>query len=403
MGNNKKIKHSCSPLYSEKPSKETPEIVPFYDGEIQRYRVKNQFLVQANNLDLLLQTLKKQGIQARKEHCGCNPNLIKVIVDDEGKIEIEGNPKQLMPPSGETESLYFNEVIVKPDDQFPTLMDNSEKVLKSRINKSRNAKKVAILDTGIATNLLINDIPSIFLPAKSRQKPCGKTNKFILGTDITNSGNDLSDITGHGSFVINSLLFSIAQEGIKSIGIIPVKVFKRVNGILTADLFDILCGLYYAQKQNVDYINLSFGVESSPQGISMLSTAIQAITKNCKTIITCSGGNKELNLNEHLHIPSGFSKTNPAVYEALAKRDKDHLLQFSNYYKNVPPNGQSGIAVCGNFSFKIPKFKENIRVEGTSYASPYLLGKIIASKSFSKVKALKRQLTNEAVQVQLES
>lgn len=397
----KKLRHSCKPLYPANKEETQIEIVPFRDGDITRSRVKNHFILQNKDglkgIKSLIEQFRKDDIKYSLQVCKCNPALIKLNVD-ESHIDLESNPPQVKTSSGSPESLHFNEVITNHiNDQNVNL--NSKSDFKKFLNRSRTGKRVAILDTGVSTSLLIDDMKQIFIPAGKGPKGCGDVDQTIVGSDITKSGEGLRDISGHGSFVINSLLFSLLQEQNKSVKIIPVKVFKRVNGIVTAELFDILCGLYYAQKQKADFINLSFGIQTSAHGISLLQNAIQTITKECNHIV-CSGGNSGENLNQSTHIPSSFSRSNPFVFEALARRDKHTLLQFSNYYKNVPVNGQSGIAVCGNFSFFIKKLKKSIQVEGTSFASPYLLGKLMNKKVFDDVEKLNRQLTNEIVQVQ---
>ncbi|MHA6486416.1 S8 family peptidase [Bacillus cabrialesii] len=201
--------------------------------------------------------------------------------------------------------------------------------------------KVAVLDSGINSSM-----------------PIFK-NSSITSYDAIKNNSTTKDSLGHGTAIAGVIMAPLNKQTVQ--GISPqVKLFdvKVLNDKGGGEVNDVINGINWCIKQDVDIINLSFGFQKDDKG---LRNAInKAIEKNI--IVIASAGNT-----------LGLSTDYPAKYK--------NVISVSSIDKNLK---RDPFAAKGKIDFvapgvQIPIFtpKGEVKtVNGTSFATAFATGVI---------------------------
>ncbi|WP_078382703.1 S8 family peptidase [Sutcliffiella halmapala] len=206
--------------------------------------------------------------------------------------------------------------------------------------------KVAILDSGINDN---------------HEDLLGKVYKKY---NTINPQDGVHDDLGHGTAVAGIITANNNAIGIvgitQNVEIYDVKVLNEEG---KGNIEDLIAGINWSIKEEVDILNISFGVQSNNE---LLEEAIkEAVSKGI--IVVAAAGNT-----------FGLSVDYPAKYEnvlSVSSIDED-LNRISTSAKGkidfVAP-GRNILSTSNNGSYDL--------FEGTSFSTPYLTGVIAATLS----------------------
>ncbi|MGM0470940.1 MAG: S8 family peptidase [Bacillota bacterium] len=178
------------------------------------------------------------------------------------------------------------------------------------------------------------------------------------GKNIINPNQLPNDPHGHGTHV--SGIISARRNGIGILGVAPeielypIKTFNQ-NG--TARISSLIEGIYWSIEQEIQILNMSFGVKEDNQ------TLKEAITKanEAGIIMIAAAGNDGT-------TPLQFPARYPEVISVGAVDKENQLAEFSNY-----GSGLDLVAPGVNIesTWKDNQFKE---LDGTSMAAPHVSG-----------------------------
>ncbi|KAA6472174.1 S8 family peptidase [Bacillus swezeyi] len=214
--------------------------------------------------------------------------------------------------------------------------------------------KVALLDSGVSNSL------SIF------------KNSSIISYDAINNKPTTTDSLGHGTALASILMAPANKQTVH--GVSPkVKLFdvKVLNDKGGGVVDDVINGINWSIKQDVDIINLSFGFQKDDK---RLKHAIDKAIKN-NIVVIASAGNT-----------LGLSTDYPAKYQ--------NVISVSSVDKNLK---RDKFAAKGKIDFVAPGVQVPVltplgkldTVNGTSFATAYVTG--IVSNILSKNPKLERQ------------
>ncbi|WP_045506849.1 S8 family peptidase [Bacillus amyloliquefaciens] len=205
----------------------------------------------------------------------------------------------------------------------------------------KNPIKVAVLDSGINSSMPIFE------------------NSSITSYDAIKNKSTTKDSLGHGTAIAGVIMAPLNKQTVQ--GISPqVKLFdvKVLNDKGGGEINDVINGINWCIKQEVDIINLSFGFQKDNKG---LRNAInKAIEKNI--IVIASAGNT-----------LGLSTDYPAKYK--------NVISVSSINKNLK---RDPFSAKGKIDFvapgvQIPVYTPNDKVKtvnGTSFATAFATGVI---------------------------
>ncbi|MDQ0417745.1 subtilisin [Croceifilum oryzae] len=201
--------------------------------------------------------------------------------------------------------------------------------------------KIAVIDTGIDS-----------------EHPAIKPN-FRGGVNILSPSSTPMDYNGHGTHVAGTISGRSSEMGI--IGVAPkasiyaVKAFNRKG---SANLSDLLTAINWCIENNMNVINMSFGMEKVSES---LRHAIQVAHKKGIVMIAASGNQ---GLNGRIDYPARF----PETIAVMSVSMDNGISSFSNRGKGVD------VAAPGE---KIPSAWLNQtkkEMSGTSMAVPHVSG-----------------------------
>ena len=167
---------------------------------------------------------------------------------------------------------------------------------------SEVGKVVAFLDTGV------DRFSSAFVHFK-KSVDYGLDHDY--GINMIQPNNSISDASTHGTQMIETFehtLVEMMYSGLP-LDLLAIKVLGE-DGYGSS--FDLACGLYCADNEGAEIINLSLGAYDT--SIVVLD-AIEHVTRNEDVQIICSAGNRGLNLHYNVHFPSCLAISNEFVYE----------------------------------------------------------------------------------------
>jgi subtilisin family serine protease len=190
---------------------------------------------------------------------------------------------------------------------------------------------IAVVDSGINYNH-----PEIApnLRRKHAEWPSNGVDKdgngFIddmIGWDFVKGSFLPFDRTGHGTFVA-SLAAGVKNNGLGAAGVCPkcsIMPLRFLNYEGLGDTEDAIKSIYYAAKERVSVINLSFAGEGYDKE---LFDAIETARKNDVVVVVSSGNDGE-NIEKQAIYPAKFKL--PNLITVAASTEDDELLESSNW------------------------------------------------------------------------
>lgn len=202
---------------------------------------------------------------------------------------------------------------------------------------------VGVLDTGLDFNhdavqsrFWVNPIEATNLFATDLDSNC--YSKDIWGGNMITPDELPSDssLSGHGTHVAGTILNG--APACVNTEIMPIKVVAR-NGQGT--LFDLICGMRYAQQEGAHMVNISLGY----QGVldSVLLREAKKLSA-ADILMFTSAGNDTSNNDDMPHWPSNLSTLVPHVIAVTSVDKLDSLSKFANYGKstvNIATKGEN--------------------------------------------------------------
>jgi hypothetical protein len=309
-----------------------------------------------------------------------------------------GKKSQTVPSSGDPGPAYIS--FNFPINGKPIkLLTGSATAIPTIINLNQSVK-IAVLDTGIDTFELKN------YPFKPDIASCIPGAAWGWNFIAHNKNFRDDDPTKHGSTVTRFITNEVDKIQKNPIEILPAKTHNK-NGV--SDLETLLCAFAYAQKQQAKIINASCGFYEAPDlkhpvdpNVVLLKEYVRYYLTNNKILLVAAAGNED-NANEHaafklrnLPYPNDDrSLDNVNFFPASLAGDPTFPNVISvttidtasgtvsptqNYSPNVVDIGVNADAVSPlHFVFNNPRLTGNQTVEGSSFATPIVAGKLCAN------------------------
>lgn len=148
---------------------------------------------------------------------------------------------------------------------------------------------------------------------------------------------DPYDDDGHGTSVGGSVL-SMVEDGVFAV-LLTIKALAQNQ---RGTLFDIACGLKYAEEKEVDIINMSMGYRGEESEI--LGSIFSDLKENGILVVT-SAGNDTSNNELNPHWPSNFKDQYDNVLSVAAVDATNNLATFSNYSSELVDIAALGVNV----------------------------------------------------------
>jgi len=285
----------------------------------------------------------------------------------EGEQPMAGPPAVSTPPAPVSPP-YIN--FADADGKFDHLPWSAGRLQVTRVWPRTMGKgaRIAVLDTGVDCShpdLAPNCAP---------------------GYNALNPASAPSDDGGHGTHVAGIIAGARNGKGMAGIApeatILPVKV---LNSSGTGKVSNIIDGIGWAMRQNIDIINMSLG---APKYSGAQEKAVEAARK-AGILVVCAAGNDKGRVNY------------PAAYEATVAVT---AMDFSNKITSFSSRGPEtdfiapGVRIFSAFpggSFRL--------MAGTSQAAPHISGMaaLAVGLGIKGAYALKAELTKGAVNVGL--
>jgi len=228
------------------------------------------------------------------------------------------------------------------DKKIPIRPRRTQMVQQTQTNNQQGNVTVALLDTGIdTTNLALKGlIAPIDSPHCMAHSP--------YGINFVNSSPNTLDGHGHGTHIAGIIAGILDQPfGSNGLQILNLKTHDSTG---FGNLFDATCAIYYALRDSVDIINISWGYQGMPSEI--LSNAISQ-AENDDVLVIASAGNESIDNDNISHYPSSYTHSN--IISVTSIDVNDNLSNFSNYgtlsvdigalgqgVQSTLPNGQVG-------------------------------------------------------------
>ncbi|MBK8956000.1 MAG: S8 family peptidase [Saprospiraceae bacterium] len=265
--------------------------------------------------------------------------------------------------------------------------------------------KIAIVDSGVdlETSVSQNELMrNGWLPFNDMGLTCVPNDYprgiFYLDGALAGPPNDEH---GHGSSV-NSVAIGLSSSASAykfSCKLNNVRV--TANSTKEGNLFDALCGLYYAANQNPDVINISWGFENivDPQDIQSVDrdknfndafVQFSQYAKNKNIVIVAGAGNGSIHLCEFIKFyPASVAATqdNFITVGAINGAQTD-MARFSN--RAYIQDNLITVSVPGeDVVMAYPKYLQHnstrtgyVKQSGTSFAAPLVTNIVAMTRSF---------------------
>lgn len=170
----------------------------------------------------------------------------------------------------------------------------------SIINPSNKIPLVAFLDSGLDPDVFAENQYGSYPTAVTCLEDDNRGWNFIDDNNIT------YDSIGHGTLVALSFK-NILENTPADYRVLPVKVLDDCG---KGTIYSTVCGLYYAKAKGADILNVSWGLYFNDP---VLRKAVSNIANDGIKIVS-SAGNRNKNLRQVEHYPSGYSNYNSTSY-----------------------------------------------------------------------------------------
>ena len=215
------------------------------------------------------------------------------------------------------------------------------------------------------------------------EKFIGSMNNALNYNFLTNS-NDVIDPNPilHGTKIARIIKKNTPDERVSMVGL---KAYDENN---VGNLFENVCAIIYAIKNNIKVVNASWGTSHDKPMPIFEEVLRRAIAAN--VVIVCSAGNKKEDIDLHPYYPACYADSPELGSHLLVvtSKSKDVCQNLSSTGKKIDLTMKADT----NCNHEIPDFNGNmgnIFESGTSYAAPYVTADVIKylrknSTSFSK-------------------
>ena len=280
--------------------------------------------------------------------------------------------------------------------------------LPASVYSSNTIVKVAVMDTGLEPGELDNSF--LYKPADSSCiKGASKGWNFVAHNP--NYADD--DPERHGTTVTRFITDQAVLYKKNPVQILPVKT-QDANG--ASDLFTVLCAFAYAKERKVNIINASFGFYeprlerygyAQDGNVTLLKQYVKHYLTSNNILLLAAAGNKD-DVNEKKAFKDHGISYPPAprnldyvnFFPASLSRDASFtnviavttvdstsgtispLQNFSNSVVDIGTNDDA--IVSGQYVFNNPRYKGPGTVEGSSFATPIMAGKLAANYDLVK-------------------
>jgi len=348
--------------------------IPYFSGEI---------ILDANtaNAKIFRDSLKKLNFK-RFKTCPCSGKMELWRYQGKGTIDVIGVVQNPPPSGGPVGGLSLNYVIRNENpDSFSFTGYDIKGELKTS-NCATTAVKIAVTDSGVDTTKSVLhqsrfnwDIPALF-------KNCKPIPKTKFGQNVYGIGQFYEpwDEDGHGTH-INGIIAGATEQNFNVRGVkfqfINVKIMD--DRTHRGDLFETVCGLYYALDQKAKVINISWGFYDTVVPKPLI-TFIKEAEKR-KVIIVAGMGNNGWNLDvmKIKFWPACFAKTSNVI-SVGAVDGADKRASFSNISNAKPEPSYMTVAALGvDVVSTYPKHLQPTgsktgfaRNSGTSMSTPFV-------------------------------
>ena len=264
---------------------------------------------------------------------------------------------------------------------------------------------VAVFDSGIDPALLNG------FAYTSKSNPCLITTP---GNGNARNGWNFADHNGnlkdeneihHGSVVTKFITDQAEKYHNNRVRILPVKLFGRQK---TATLFDVLCALSYAKDRGAKVINASFGFYTlneqmehasgfEDDNLLLFKTFLKKNIDSANIILVAAAGNKDISSSAYSDFYNYYETTNGftnldsiGFYPASLSGFANNIIAVTTINQKrqyVSPHQNHSDSLVGvgviadrDVSFINPfLYKPGYTVEGSSFATPIITGKIAAN------------------------
>jgi len=310
-----------------------------------------------------------------------------------------GKKSQTVPSSGDPGPAYIS--FNFPVNGKPIKLTSGSANAMSSVTNLNTSVKIAVLDTGIDTFELKN------YPFKPDTASCipGAARGWNFIAHNKNFRDD--DPIKHGSTVTRFITNEVDKIQKNPIEILPAKTHTK-NGV--SDLETLLCAFAYAQKQNAKIVNASCGFYEAPDpkhliepDVRLLREYVRYYLTNNKILLVAAAGNEDdaneraafklhnlpyptddRNLDNVNFFPASLA-ADPTFPNVIAVTTVDTstgtVSPTQNYSPNVVDIGVNADAVLtsSDYVFNNPRLTGNQTVEGSSFATPIVTGKLCAN------------------------
>ena len=303
-----------------------------------------------------------------KKKCDCD-NLYLLEGPNLYSVEIEPDPGN---GSSGNDNFSDNDPLTTQNSSLSKKYENSIQIAKSEgnsgdsliLNKcSDDIVKIAIVDNGINTNLLnTNSVSQYWFKRKDFLRNGDES--ILEGLNFTDS-QDLADLPldtsnnylGHGTLV--SHIITNHQE--ENIRVLPLKVLHNSQG----SLFDALCAVQFAAKNNFDLINCSWG--HGGQKNKIFERVIHNLKGRDITLIASAG-----NDSANYRIPTSLNRwTGISHYPGMFSHNNRNVINVTTSIGNYDETYTS-LSVTNNQYLN--EVNGVVNKEYTSYAAALITG-----------------------------
>jgi hypothetical protein len=227
---------------------------------------------------------------------------------------------------------------------------------------------VGIIDSGV--NYGVEDI--VYSDKTSSKDEVLTPPKMItsLNYNFIRNNTEVVDSFYHGTGVARIIIKNTSSQ---KMGVVALKTFDKNN---VGNLYDNLCAILYAIKNNIKIVNASWGV--ARDGSIPVFEEVLRRAKDSNVVVICSAGNQKMNIDANHIFPACYADHSELGSNILCVTSKSDTV-CQNWSKS---GKKIDLTVKANPNCKhdIPNVFGNtgsIFEKGSSYATPYVTAGVV--------------------------